>query len=416
MELMLNVLDHVSRMILVATCSLLFFSCDVKNESSEKVGVLSSQVEKEEEVIPAAENVAEYYHLLKGKKVGMVVNQTSRIANTHLVDSLLELKVDITRIFAPEHGFRGQADAGEVIKDGVDVKTGLPVISLYGKKKKPAIEDVKDIEVMIFDIQDVGARFYTYISSLHYVMEACAENDIALVVLDRPNPNAHYVDGPVLEKEFTSFVGMHPVPVVYGMTIGEYAQMINGEGWLKDGIKADLTVIHNRNYTHDSFYELPVKPSPNLPNIQSILLYPSLCFFEGTQISVGRGTNIQFQVFGHPKYTIGSFIYTPKSMAGAKYPKHENKVCYGQNLEGLTKGFLYDQRKLELSYLIDTYKNLTFQDEEFFLDNNFFEKLAGTRNLRNQIIEGWSEDQIRESWKEGIEQFLSVREKYLIYE
>ena len=413
---LLNVLDKISLITLTVFGMVLFTSCAETNKSNEKVGVLSSTIEASLEVIPAAENVAEYYDLLKGKKVGMVVNQTSTVGMKHLVDSLLDLKIDIKTIFAPEHGFRGESDAGEVIKDGIDIKSGLPVISLYGKKKKPAKVDLEDIEVMVFDIQDVGARFYTYISSLHYVMEACAENGIKLIVLDRPNPNGHYIDGPILEKEFTSFVGMHPVPVVYGMTIGEYAQMINGEGWLSGGIKADLTVIHNRNYTHDTFYDLPIKPSPNLPNIRSILLYPSLCFFEGTQLSVGRGTNSQFQVIGHPNYQNGSYTFKPKSMKGAKYPKHENTLCKGIDLQNETIGKLHDQKQLEISYLLAAYQELSKKNIDFFLDNNFFEKLAGTAALRSQIQEGWTESQIRESWNEGLDAFKKVRVGYLIYE
>lgn len=409
-------MDGISKSILIFFGVILFFSCSDQGKSKDKVGVLSSKVEASIEVIPAADNIAEYYNLLQGKKVGLVVNQTSTIGDKHLVDSLLELKVDIKAIFAPEHGFRGNADAGEIIKDGIDVKSGLPVISLYGKKKKPAKDELGDIEVMIFDIQDVGARFYTYISSLHYVMESCAENDIALIVLDRPNPNAHYVDGPILEKKHSSFVGMHPVPVVYGMTIGEYAQMINGEGWLSDGIQANLTVIQNRNYSHDTYYELPIKPSPNLPNIHSILLYPSLCFFEGTQVSIGRGTNLQFQVVGHPDLKGKSFSFKPESMAGAKYPKHENKICNGIDLSSRTIGSLYDRKKLDLSFLLETYKDLSSQNIEFFLENNFFEKLAGTEELRKQIITGTSEEDIRKSWSDGLEQFMKVRAKYLIYE
>lgn len=415
MGFFLKLLDILSKTILVFFITFLFFSCGNKNRINEGVSVLSTQVEANLEVIPAAENIAEYYELLKGKSVSLVVNQTSLIGNKHLVDSLLGLNVKIKTIFAPEHGFRGKADAGEIIKDGIDIKTGLPLVSLYGKKKKPIKEDLEGVDIMVFDIQDVGARFYTYISSLHYVMEACAENGIKIIVLDRPNPNGHFVDGPVLEKEFTSFVGMHPVPVIYGMTIGEYAQMINGEGWLEGGVKADLTVMEIKNYTHDTFYELPVKPSPNLPNIQSILLYPSLCFFEGTHVSVGRGTNDQFQVIGHPNFIDDSFAFIPKSMEGAKYPKHENRMCFGLNLKNLTKGFLYDQKQLNLSYLLKFYSELDGQNLDFFLDNNFFEKLAGTSKLKNQIVVGLSEKEIRESWIEDLEEFKKVRTKYLIY-
>lgn len=416
MDKFLKALDSISKLILFLFGGVVLFSCSEKNSSNEKVGVLSSTIEAKLDVIPAAENIAEYYDLLKDKKVALVVNQTSMIGNKHLVDSLIELKIDIKLIFAPEHGFRGEADAGEKIKDGIDIKTGLPVVSLYGKKKKPTIEDLEEVEVVVFDIQDVGARFYTYISSLHYVMEACAENNIKLIVLDRPNPNAHYVDGPILEKEYTSFVGMHPVPVVYGMTIGEYAQMINGEGWLSGNVKTDLNVIQNRNYTHETFYDLPIKPSPNLPNIKSILLYPSLCFFEGTNVSVGRGTNSQFQVFGHPDFKGGSYSFTPVSMSGAKYPKHENIKCSGIDLQKHTTGSLIDSKKIDLSYLLDAYENLSAQNLDFFLDNNFFEKLAGTANLRSQIIAGKTEEEIRESWREGIMEFMQVRDKYLLYD
>jgi uncharacterized protein YbbC (DUF1343 family) len=416
MKQFLKCIDILSKAILVFFVTFLFVSCSEKDKSFNRVGVLATQVEANIEVIPAAENIAEYYDLLKGKTVSLVVNQTSIIGNKHLVDSLLGLNVQIKTIFAPEHGFRGKADAGEKIKDGIDGKTGLPLISLYGKKKKPTKEDLEGVEVMVFDIQDVGARFYTYISSLHYVMESCAENGIKLIVLDRPNPNGHYVDGPVLEKEFTSFVGMHPVPVIYGTTIGEYAQMINGEGWLAGGLKADLTVMKIKNYTHDTFYELPVKPSPNLPNIQSILLYPSLCFFEGSHVSIGRGTTDQFQVVGHPKFTDNSFSFVPKSMEGAKYPKHENVMCFGLNLKDQTKRFLYDQKQLNLTYLLEFYNELHRQNLDFFLDNNFFEKLAGTSKLRNQIVDGVSEKEIRQSWEEDLEKFKKVRAKYLIYQ
>lgn len=415
MNMYIRITAIFSKFVLVFSTVILLFSCGKPQKNTNRVSVLSSSVESNIEVIPAAENVAEYYHLLKDKKVGLVVNQTSRIGDRHLVDSLLDLNVDIKSIFAPEHGFRGKADAGEKIVDGVDVKSGLPLISLYGKKKKPLPSDLEGIEVIVFDIQDVGARFYTYISTLHYIMEACAEQDIQLIVLDRPNPNAHYVDGPVLEKAFTSFVGMHPVPVVYGMTIGEYAKMINGEGWLANSVKADLTVIENKNYTHDSYYELPVKPSPNLPNIQSIFLYPSLCFFEGTHVSIGRGTNTQFQVVGHPDFSNGAYSFTPQSMEGAKYPKHENKECKGIQLTDKTKEFLFEQKKLDLSYLIDFYRNVSAQKTPFFLDNNFFEKLAGTAKLRNQIVSGMSEDEIRNSWQADLDKFQKVRNKYLIY-
>lgn len=405
--------DFISHLTILGVVVILFSSCNTKEV--DKVAVLSQTVESHVEVIVGAQNVAEYHPLLVGKTVGMVVNQTSVIGEDHLVDSLLRLAVNIKMIFAPEHGFRGEADAGEQIKDSKDSKTGIPVVSLYGKKKKPVKEDLEGIDVIVFDIQDVGARFYTYISSLHYVMEACAENGISIIVLDRPNPNAHYIDGPMLEEKYKSFVGMHPVPVVYGMTIGEYAQMINGEGWLNKGLKADLTVIKNRAYTHDTYYNLPIKPSPNLPNIKSIFLYPSLCFFEGTKMSVGRGTNTQFQVMGHPKYTGGDYKFTPIAGPGAKYPKHENKECNGRDLTKLTKGNLHELGRLDLSYLIDSYANLESQNIPFFNDNNFFEKLAGTIDLRTQIKAGETEEEIRATWQDGLEEFKKVRGKYLLY-
>lgn len=412
---LVNFLDIVSSVVLSLYMAFVFVSCSGTDKPEERVGVLSQEIYQATEIITGAENIAEYFPLIQGKKIALVVNQTSMVGKNHLVDSLLALKANITTIFAPEHGFRGEADAGEKIKDSKDAKTGIPVVSLYGKKKKPTKADLAGVEAIVFDIQDVGARFYTYISSLHFVMEACAELGIPIIVLDRPNPNAHFIDGPILESKYKSFVGMHPVPVVYGMTIGEYAQMINGEGWLENGIKADLTVIANRNYSHDSFYSLPVKPSPNLPNIQSILLYPSLCFFEGTVMSVGRGTDQQFQVVGHPDYADGGFSFTPKSMAGAKYPKHENKACNGLNLQNLTKGSLHDLKELDLSYLIDSYKNLNRQGIDFFNDNNFFEKLAGTDQLRAQIKQGLTEDEIRATWQDGLAEFEKVREGYLIY-
>lgn len=413
---MLKLLEKFSRVVLFGCLTILMTSCHQQAKDENKVGVLSQKVESSIDVIVGAQNVAEYHPLLAGKKVGMVVNQTSVINGEHLIDSLLKLSVDIKMIFAPEHGFRGEADAGEQIKDSKDSKTGIPVVSLYGKKKKPTKEDLEGIEVMVFDIQDVGARFYTYISSLHYVMEACAENNIEVIVLDRPNPNGHFVDGPILEEKYKSFVGMHPVPVVYGMTIGEYAQMINGEGWLSNDAKAALTVIKNRNYDHTTFYTLPIKPSPNLPNIQSILLYPSLCFFEGTTMSVGRGTDTQFQVVGHPDYSAGKYKFTPKTGPGAKYPKHENKECNGYNLTQMTKGALHDMGRLDLSYLLNAHSNLHAQGISFFNDNNFFEKLAGTSNLRRQIMEGKSEDEIRATWSKDLAEFKTTRGKYLLYD
>jgi uncharacterized protein YbbC (DUF1343 family) len=374
-----------------------------------------------EAIIVAANQTEAYLPLLKGKRVGIVANQTTVIFKdartkslktrlfTHLVDSLVSLKVDVKKVYAPEHGFRGTADAGELIKDGLDTKTGLPIISLYGDNKKPKPEQLQGIDLMIFDVQDVGARFYTYISSLHYVMEACAEAKIPLLILDRPNPNGHIIDGPILEKEHQSFVGMHPIPVLHGMTIAEYAKMINGEKWLKNGLQCELMVIPVKNYSRDAFYSLPIKPSPNLPNDAAINLYASLCFFEGTNVSVGRGTSQQFQIFGSPflDKKIYEFSFKPMPNEGAKSPMHQGKLCYGKDLSKVSA-----MKTLELSYLIEAYKNTT--DKTVFF-NTFFTKLAGTKHLQKQIEQGLSEKEIKASWQAGLEQFKTKRQLYLLY-
>ena len=373
------------------------------------------------QILVGANQTDAYLPLLKGKRVGVVANQTSVIFKeesdklnvksgyAHLIDSLVALNIAIKTVFAPEHGFRGTADAGEHIKDNMDTKTGIPIVSLYGDNKKPKSEQLKNLDVVIFDIQDVGARFYTYISTLHYVMEACAEAKIPVLILDRPNPNGHYVDGPILEMEHKSFVGMHPIPVVHGMTIGEYAHMINGEKWLKNGIQCELKVIPNKNYTHQMSYSLPIKPSPNLPNDTAINLYPSLCFFEGTNVSVGRGTHTQFQVFGSPYLdkTIFNYTFTPKPNEGAKQPPYKDEICYGMNLTNAEK-----LARLNLNWLISAYKN-TKNKTVFF--NAFFTKLAGTKKLQQQIEAGVSETEIKATWQKGLESFKKTRTKYLIY-
>ena len=358
-----------------------------------------------QKLVLGAERTNIYLPLLKNKKIAIVGNQTSMIANTHLVDSLLSLKVNVVKVFSPEHGFRGKADAGAIIEDETDDKTGLPIISFYRKNKKPTAEQLKGIEFLLFDIQDVGARFYTYISTLHYVMEAAAENNIKVIVLDRPNPNGHYIDGPIREKGFESFVGMHPIPIVHAMTIGEYAQMINGEKWIAR--QCDLTVIEMENYTHDMSYDLPIKPSPNLPNSRSINLYPSLCLFEGTNLSLGRGTEYPFQHFGAP-YLKSNYSFTPKSGEGSKSPPHENKKCYGTDLR-FQDNYL---EEINLNWLIESYNNCP-EKEKFF--NSFFDKLAGTDKLRLQIIEAKTVKEIKESWQEGLNSFKQKRRKYLIY-
>ncbi|MEN8899803.1 MAG: DUF1343 domain-containing protein [Nonlabens sp.] len=378
------------------------------------------------EPIPAAYLLDQWIKKLKGKRIALVGNQTSvvktgdtivskewkskdKVRYTHLVDTLIAHGIDIKRVFAPEHGFRGTADAGATIKDGIDAKTGIPIISLYGKNKKPFKEQLEDVDIVLFDIQDVGARFYTYISTLHYVMEACAQYNKKIILLDRPNPNGHYIDGPILEQEHQSFVGMHPVPVVHGMTIGEYAKMINGENWLENNLKADLEIVKCKNYTHDSSYSIPIKPSPNLPNDQSINLYPSLCFFEGADVSVGRGTEMQFQVYGSPslvKYT--GFEFTPTPNVGAKRPLFNGKKCYGVDLRKHPK-----LDRLKLDFLVDAFAKAPYKSKFF---NSFFTKLAGTETLQAQIEKGMSAKEIAATWKKGLEDYQKIRVKYLLYE
>lgn len=356
----------------------------------------------------------DYFHLIQGKNVAVVGNQTSVVKNsqskfTHLIDTLTSLNIKIKKVFSPEHGFRGRADAGELVSDSKDIKTGLPIISLHGKNKKPTKKHLMEIEIMIFDIQDVGVRFYTYISTMHYVMEACAEAGIPLIVIDRPNPNANYIDGPVLEMAHKSFLGMHPVPIVYGMTIGEYAKMINGEKWLQNGIQCDLKVMPLKYYTHESNYSLPLRPSPNLPNDKAINLYPSLGLFEGTSINAGRGTEMQFQIFGAPyldaiKYP---YQYKPQANFGAKYPKQKGKQCNGLDL----RKYPY-LSKINLNWLIDAYKN-TPENQEFF--QNTFTAHAGTEKLQQQIENGITARAIRVSWQDELQDFKKIRKKYLIY-
>jgi len=390
---------------------LLMVSCgsSVKNIGNREKKIEDTSENTTSGIQTGADNTAAYLPLLKNKKIGIVTNQTGILSNkTHIVDFLLEQKINLQKIFAPEHGFRGTADAGEHVIDGKDTKTGLPIISLYGDNKKPKPEQLAGLDVLIFDLQDVGARFYTYISSLHYIMEACAENNVELIVLDRPNPNGGIVDGPILEKEFTSFVGMHPIPLLHGMTIGEYAKMINGEKWLKNEVKCKLIVIPCLNYKHDMFYSLPIKPSPNLPNDQAINLYASLCLFEGTNVSVGRGTEKQFQIYGSPYLPGSDFSFTPIPNFGAKEPMHKNQLCYGEDLTKEPK-----VNKLELKWIIKAY-NETTDKTKFF--NPFYTKLAGTKKLQQQIEAGISESEIRKSWEKGLNDFKEMRKKYLIYE
>ena len=373
--------------------------------------IVSLNIVAQNNIIIGIDKTEEYLPLIIDKNIAIVSNHTSQFIkeskSIHLVDSLLKLNVQIKKVFAPEHGFRGNLDAGEKIINSIDEKTGIPIVSLYGKKRKPSFEDLDEIDVIIFDIQDVGARFYTYLSTMHYVMESCAENNIELIVLDRPNPNGHYIDGPIMTKESMSFVGLHPVPIVYGMTIGEYAKMINGEKWLRNNLNCKLKVIEITNYDRNKKYKLTFKPSPNLPNQQSINLYPSLCFFEQTPVSVGRGTKKQFQVIGTPYWENFKFNFTPKSMPGAKYPKHENLTCYGLNLEN--EEYL---SKIDLKWLILAYKNEKNKDNFF---KSGFHRLAGNKLLEEQIKKGLSEKEIRKTWKNGLDNFKLIREKYLIY-
>lgn len=392
------------------------FSCGSSSETKAK-NQETNLKEKQDSIIVdeslkvGAEQPELYLSLLKNKKVGIVANQTSMLSekNIHLVDFLVEQEIELVKVFAPEHGFRGKADAGEVIKDGIDTKTGLPILSLYGKNKKPSAKHLEGIDIMIFDIQDVGARFYTYISTLHYMMEACAEQNIPLIVMDRPNPNGHYIDGPILELEHKSFVGMHPVPVVHGMTIGEYAKMINGQGWLDKKIKCDLSIIEMKNYSHSTQYSLPIKPSPNLPNDVSINLYPSLCFFEGTIVSAGRGTDKQFQIFGAPQLPKEHFPYTftPKANEGAKYPKFKGELCQGLDLREAKT-----HKTLNLEWLIEAYVGYG-KKPDFFIP--FFTKLAGTKKLQEQIEKGYTFRDIRATWLKDLEIYDRMRSNYLLY-
>ena len=370
--------------------------------------------EAQSKIRVGANQTEDYFSLLKNKNIALVANQTSVIFKnnkqadyTHLVDSLIARDIHIVKVFSPEHGFRGKADASEKVANGIDLKTGLPIISLYGKHKKPSPKQLQNIDLLVFDIQDVGVRFYTYISTLHYVMEACAENNIAVMVLDRPNPNASYIDGPTLDLKYRSFVGMHPVPLVYGMTIGEYAKMINGEKWLKNNINCDLKVIPLKNYTHNSSYHLAIRPSPNLPNDTSINLYPSLGFFEGTPINAGRGTEFQFQRFGSSKFKKTNFSYTPQPNFGSKNPKDKNNLCYGYNLEHTPL-----LNSVQISWLLKAYKS--YPDKEAFFGKTFTIH-AGNEVLRKQIESGMTTEKIQDSWKKDILQFKKIRKNYLLY-
>ena len=374
------------------------------------LGWLLSGIPVYAQILPGAQQTKQYLPLLQNKKIGVVAHAASEIYTnkgaTHLIDSLLTQHIEIEKIFAPEHGFRSREDNGAIIKDEIDSLTQLPIISLHGKNKKPQPKQLADLDLILFDLQDVGARFYTYLSTLHLVMEACAEQKIPLLILDRPNPNGHYVDGPVMENEFKSYLGMHKVPIVHGLTLGEFAHMINEEGWLKNKIKCDLSVIKIRGYTHQSVYDLPVRPSPNLPNAKAINLYPSLCLFERTVVSIGRGTEQQFQVYGHPLFE-GEYSFIPQPNFGAKYPKLEGEKCQGKNLQNHPR-----LNRFELKWLLEAYAQYP-EKENFFMAR--FAYLAGTKKLKEQIEMGWSERQIRDSWEPQLSQFKTMRKKYLLY-
>jgi len=423
-----------------------FISCGSRTKNSSQV--LLAQVEQEKKIaqtgfepdsthsltpiIVGANQTKLYLPILENKRVAIVGNQTSVIfrypnldpllrtegisasnikQHTHLIDSLLSRNINILKVFAPEHGFRGKADAAELVSDGKDLKTGIPIISLYGKNKKPTKKSLSNIDIVLFDIQDVGVRFYTYISTLHYVMQACAENNIPLIILDRPNPNGHYIDGPTLETDHSSFVGLHPIPLVHGMTIGEYAKMVNGEGWLGNGLKCKVTIIPIKNYTHRTPYSLPIRPSPNLPNDTSINLYPSLGLFEGTTINTGRGTEMQFQVFGSPDFPVEKydFTYIPKPNFGAKYPKHKGEVCNGKDLRDTQ--FM---NAVNLQWIIDAYHNSN--NKSAFFNTKSFTIHAGTKKLQQQIIKGYTYQEIRKTWLQDLENFKKIRAQYLIYD
>jgi len=423
-------LKYAKLLCLKSILLILMFSCNIKKkyyEYQEKKNYAEKHVvtdpnenqellveEKYKAGIPilGGERMNLYLDSLKGKRVAIVGNQTSMVGNSHLVDTLISLGITIQKVFSPEHGFRGDADAGEKVYSGTDLKTGLPLISLYGTNKKPKPSQMEDVDVVIYDIQDVGVRFYTYISTLHYVMESCAENNKPLIVLDRPNPNGHFVDGPVRDSLHKSFIGMHPVPIVYGMTIGEYALMVNDECWLSDSLHCRLSIVPCKNYSRKMRYSIPIPPSPNLRSDAAISLYPSLCLFEATSVSIGRGTERPFEYYGHPSFPKTEFTFTPISSFGAKNPLWENKMCYGFDLNSLTKKRSYD---INLNWLLEA-KSLLGDSNQFIDQPAFFDRLAGTSELRKQINEGWTVKEIRASWKPEIQEFRKIRAKYLLYD
>lgn len=406
----------MKKSVFITLLMVIFIAC----KSSENSNVQSTEVitqdtaaKASEQIVLGAERLDQYINLLKGKRVATVVNQTSTIGETHIVDTLRSLGINIVKVFAPEHGFRGDHSAGAVIANGKDVKTGLSVVSLYGKNKKPNETMLADVDVVVFDIQDVGVRFYTYISTMHYVMEACAEQGKQVLVLDRPNPNGFYVDGPILEPAYKSFIGMHPIPTVHGLTVGELAGMINGEKWLKGELTCDVTVVPCDNYTHDSMYQLPIKPSPNLPNMNSVYLYPYLGMFEGTNVSIGRGTDEPFQLVGRPGFQ-SDFAFKPVSIPGVSdHPKYENEICTGMRVDDVANGDLFSNPRMKLDWLILFYQSNKTENGPYF--KAFFYKLAGNKTLREQIEKGMSENEIRKTWESDLVKYREMRKKYLLY-
>jgi len=395
----------------IIVISFLLSSCYLSEAQGPE---LSLQLKTESKIRCGADRTDLYFPLIQGKKIALVANHSSSIGNTHLADSLVGSGMLVEHIYAPEHGFRGEEEAGAHIKDGVDQKSGLQLYSLHGDQKKPSVASLSGIEFVLFDIQDVGARFYTYISTLHYVMQACAEQNIPLLILDRPNPNGFYVDGPVLDMAFKSFVGMHPVPIVHGMSMAEYANMLNQEGWLGAGLKCDLRWVLCDRWDHLSAYECPIPPSPNLPNNAAIYLYPSLCLFEGTVVSVGRGTDRPFQVIGYPKHPVGSLQFTPKSMKSSLNPPHEGKLCRGHDLKDFGSFYFTSSGELYVDWLIGMYE-VAPDKGGFFSSVDFFDKLAGGKELREQIIKGWDAEKIRASWQPKLDEYRLLRKKYVLY-
>lgn len=390
---------------LFAFLMIIFVACSSMSESQKEAG--------KSRIILGAEQLDQYMSQLKGKRVALLVNQTSTIGSVHLVDTLQSLGVDIQKVFAPEHGFRGDHSAGALVSNGIDEKSGLPVVSLYGRNKKPTPQMLENIDVVIFDIQDVGVRFYTYISTMHYVMEACAEQNKKLIILDRPNPNGFYVDGPVLKKEYSSFIGMHPIPIVHGLTVGELALMIEGEAWLKNKVNCNFQIVPCKNYTHDSLYQLPIKPSPNLPNMNSVYLYPYLGLFEGTNVSIGRGTDFPFQVVGRPEFK-GDYLFIPRSIPGVSdYPKHEGKECGGFVVNDVNLPRFFEQPSLNLDWFLLFYAKNTPENGPYF--KNFIFKLIGNSTFKDQVIAKLSAQEIKQTWQSDLEEYKAMRKKYLLY-